>query len=71
MPTLSSNTYTRKEALAIIRHDVVKQEIKEGQLPEDTQHVADQCVLFYQKVNNEALAGALEDIFGKRPQVID
>ena len=71
MPTLSGHTYTRKEALAIIRDDVVRQEAKEGESFTTCGLIADQCVLFYQRLNNAALAGALEDIFGKRPQVID
>ena len=71
MPTLSGHTYTRREALAIIRDDVVRQEAKEGESLTDCGRVADQCVLFYQRLSNAALAGALEDIFGKLPQVVD
>ena len=70
-PTLWHNSYTRYEALEIIREQAFRAEVDEGESFMDCHNTAEHVYKFYLKVSNQALEGELEDIFGLRPLVTD
>ena len=69
--TMWHTSYTRYQALEIIRQDAFEAEAKQGEAFNDCHWVAEHVYKFYLKGSNKVLEGQLEDIFGERPTVTD
>jgi len=64
-------SYTRYQALEIIRQDAFEAEVNDGESFMDCHNTAEHIYRFYFKGSNKVLEGQLEDIFGERPSVTD
>ena len=69
--TMWCTTYTRYQALEIIRQTAFEAESEQGESFSDCHDTAEHVYKFYLKVSNKVLEGQLEDILGERPTVTD
>ena len=69
--TMWHTTYTRYQALEIIRQTAFEAESEQGESFSDCHDTAEHIYKFYLKGSNKVLEGQLEDIFGERPTVTD
>ena len=69
--TMCHTTYTRYQALEIIREQAFQAEARDGESFWDAHNTAELVYKFYFKGSNQVLEGQLEDIFGERPTVSD
>ena len=69
--TMFHTSYTRYQALEIIRQTAFEAESEQGESFSDCHDTAEHVWRFYFKGSNKVLEGQLEDIFGERPVVTD
>lgn len=69
MSLLIHNTYSRYDALEIIREQAFRACSEEGDSFQECHETAESVYKFYLKGSNKVLEGQLEDIFNYRPTV--
>ena len=69
MPVLFHTTYSRYDALEIIREQAFRACSEEGDSFWECHNTAKGVYKFYLKCSNKVLEGQLEDLFGERPTV--
>jgi len=69
--TMWHTSYTRYQALEIIRQNAFEAESEQGESFSDCHDTAEHIYKFYLKGSNKVLEGQLEDILGERPTVTD
>jgi len=69
MSILFHNTYSRYDALEVIREQAFRACSEEGESFQECHETAEGVYQFYLRCSNKVLEGQLEDIFNYRPTV--